>query len=162
MSIAAFYRTWVPVVPRYTYFQDGDSVEVFGPTVYFKGNIQPWKSGLNLDISQVGIVFSDFLRFYSKQKVTFVTPPEVNPDPGVTVAVVWWFWFKGRWYNTQGEQDWSVAGRAPKHFQYLGKFTSNDQPEVGEPTPFPELVDAFALVVSELHQLTPLVIQAIN
>lgn len=158
MSIPAFYRTWVPVVPRYTYNFEGDTVEVFGPTVYYKGNIQPWKSGLNLDITQVGIVFSDFLRFYSKQKVTFERPVGV-PD---SAALVWWFWFKGRWYNTQGEQDWSVAGRAPKHFQYLGKFNSGDQPAVGEPTPFPELVDAFALIVSELHQLTPLVIQAIN
>ena len=158
MSIAAFYRTWVPVVPRYTYFSEGDDVTTYGPTVYFKGNIQPWKSGLNLDITQVGIVFSDFLRFYSKGKVTFVRPVGVPAD----AALVWWFWFKGRWYNTQGEQDWSVAGRAPKHFQYLGKFASNDQPAVGEPTPMPELVDAFALVVAELHNLTPLVIQAIN
>lgn len=43
-----------------------------------------------------------------------------------------------------------------------GLYSASDQPEgIGEPTPLPELVDEFEAIVSELHILTPLILEVL-
>ena len=43
MSIAAFYRTWIPFVTTYTYLSEGSPVFVTTEPYFIKGNIQPFK-----------------------------------------------------------------------------------------------------------------------
>lgn len=161
MSIAALYRNWLPFTQRYTYFDGGESVEGFLPLVYIKGNVQPWKQGLLGSLTEVGTIYKDYKTLYIKKEPVF----DFSGVPvGATLdenPIVYW---DGKWFNVQGNQDWTTAGRAPKHFKYLAirrTVGPGDDP-IPDPTPLPELVEAFELVVSELHILTPIVINAIT
>jgi hypothetical protein len=161
MSIAAFYRNWFPFTQRYTYFDEGDLVEGFLPLVYVKGNIQPWKQGLIGTLTETGVIYKDYKSLYLKNFPVFDTS---GVPVGATLdenPVVYW---DGKWFDVNGNQDWTSPGRAPKHHKLLcirRPVGPGDDP-IPDPTPIPELVDAFELIVSELHQLTPLVIQGIT
>ena len=56
MSIAAFYRNYVPFVQAYSYNQSGRPVEVQTPPTWVKVNVQPYKQGLQFDLTQTGII----------------------------------------------------------------------------------------------------------
>lgn len=161
MSIAAFYRNWFPFTQRYTYFDEGDVVEGFLPFVYVKGNVQPWKQGLITDITEVGTVYKDYKTLYLKKEPVF----DFSGVPvGATLEENPIVYIDGNWFNVNGNQDWTTPGRAPKHHKYLcirRTIGPGDNP-LPTPTPLPELVDSFERIVSELHQLTPIVIQGIT
>lgn len=161
MSIAAFYRNWLPFTKRYTYYDEGLAAQGFLPCVFVKGNVQPWKQGLITDLTQVGIIYKDYKTIYVKNEPVF----DMSGLPaGATLEenpIVFW---DGKWFDVQGNQDWTTAGRAPKHYKYLAirrTIGPGDDP-IPEPTPLPELVNAFELIVSELHQLTPIVIEGLT
>lgn len=160
MSIAAFYRNWFPFTQRYTYFDEGEAAEGFLPFVYVKGNEQPWKSGLISDLTEIGTIYKDYRTLYVKQAPTFdysSVPVDAVLEENPIVYV------GGSWFNVQGAQDWTKAGRAPKHYKYLciRRTISPGEDPIPEPIPLPELVDSFELIVSELHLLTPIVIEGI-
>ena len=161
MSIAAFYRNWLPFTQRYSYYKEGDPAVGFLPYVFVKGNVQPWKQGLVSDLTQVGIIYRDYKTIYVKNKPEFDLsglPPDAVLEENPIV-----FW-DGYWFNVQGNQDWTTAGRAPKHYKYLAirrTIGPGDEP-IPEPTPIPELVSSFELIVSELNLLTPIVIEGLN
>lgn len=159
MSIAAFYRTWVPTVSRWVYYdQQGQAVETYTDFKYYKGNIQPFKKGFGVEDNNTGeLVFHEHLLLYTREEVAFEPPPSL--PPGITDAEMTfrWFYFDGKWYTIQGDENWSVSGRAPKHYKYSGKYQSGQGyvgGDVGDPVPLPELVSEFEAVVRELNQVS--------
>lgn len=158
MSIAAMYRTWVPTVSRWGYLdQLGDFVEVYSEFKYYKGNIQPFKKGFGLEDNVTGeLLFLEYLLLYTREEVAFEQPSSI-PETEDADMVFRWFYFDGKWYTIQGDENWSVSGRAPKHFKYSGKYQSGQGyvgNDVGDPVPLPELVSEFEAVVRELNQLS--------
>lgn len=165
MSIAAFYRNWVPFVTTYGHYVDGDFITVTTAPYFVKGNIQPFKQGTMFTLDQ-------FSTSYKNYRTLFLRHAPVYPDlPSDAEQVKTYAYIEGKtqvgdangWYVIIANKDYTKAGRAPKHYEYYGLYTTTDQPEgVGVPTPMPELVDSFEAVVRELHILTPIVIEAIN
>jgi len=160
MGIKAFYRNWVGVVGKYTYTQANRTEEVFTDIKYYKGNIQPWKEGMGqFNSGGGGFVFEDFNLLYTKSDVTFEEPDGIPPTATNITFFQWWFFHNGKWYFVKGDEDWSYAGRQPKHHKYYGQYLSGQEDiidDVGVPIPLGELVDQFQNVVSELNQVSNL------
>jgi hypothetical protein len=165
MSIAAFYRNWLPFVITYGTFVEGDFVTVVTPPVFVKGNIQPFKSGTLLTLSEVGIAFKNYRTLYLRN----LPPMPELPEGASTVKA--YVWLEGNtiigapkgWYVVTSSKDYTLAGRAPKHYEMTALFSASDQPpDTGEPTPLPSLVDEFESIVSELHILTPIVLEVLT
>ena len=73
MSIAAFYRNYVPFVQAYSYNQSGRPVEVQTPPTWVKVNVQPYKQGLQFDLTQTGIIFSNWKTVYARTIPVFLS-----------------------------------------------------------------------------------------
>lgn len=157
MSIAAFYRTWVVFTRSYSYYEKGVAKTGYLPFEYIKGNVQPWKQGVVTNLTEVGVIYKDYRTLYLKKQPTLST---TGIPAGAVVSENPLVYFEGNWYDVQGGQDWTLAGRAPKHFKYLC-IRNNPGPgsaAIPEPTPMPMLVESFTAIVNELNQLTPLVV----
>jgi len=159
MSISAFYRTWVPTVSQWGYYNmTGDFVEVYSDFKYFKGNIQPFKKGYGLENTTTGsLLFLEYYLLYTREEVAFEQPSSIPAEATDVEMVYRWFYFDGKWYTIQGDENWAVSGRAPKHFKYSGKYQSGQGyvgNDVGDPVPLPELVSEFEAVVRELNQVS--------
>ncbi len=159
MSIKAFYRNWVGTVGKYSYrdASTGRTENVYTEFSFFKGNIQPWKEGMGNFSSDGVFIFRDFNLLYTKADVTFEAPDTIPSNATAVTLIDWWFYTEGKWYLVQGDENWTRAGRNPKHYKYYGQYISGQEDimnDVGEPTPFPELVDQFENVVMELDQVS--------
>lgn len=169
MSIAAFYRNWVPFVTTYGYYVEGDFVTFTTDPFFVKGNIQPFKNGTLFTLEQYGTVYKNYRTLYLKDLPQFGNLPpqatqiktyayiEGNTQVGFTQG----------WYVITAAKDYTLAGRAPKHYEFDALYTATDQPgpegnPLGKPIPFPTLVDNFEAVIRELHQLTPIVIEELT
>ena len=64
MSIAAFYRTYVPFVRTYSYYSEGNNVEVQTPPTWVKINLQPFKQGVQLDAAATGNIYKNWKTAY--------------------------------------------------------------------------------------------------
>lgn len=163
MSIAAFYRNWIPVVGKWTYFSGGRGEEVFTEFKYYKGNVQPFKDGFGVANTSSGVLnFYDYLLLYTKEEITFEPPPpEDIPADAIELALTFkWFYVNGKWYTVTGDENWTYAGKAPKHFKYSGQYQSGSDyvgGDVGDPIPIPDLVSEFESVISELNQMTNII-----
>lgn len=171
MSIAAFYRNWVPFVTTYSYYDDdtGENVIVTTEPYFVKGNIQPFKQGTMFSLAEYGTSYKNYRTLYLKKTPVYIDlPPDVS-------QLKTYAWVSGDsqvgqqqgWYVIIASKDFTKAGRAPKHYVFDCIYTATDQPgpegsPLGEPVPFPELVDSFEAVIRELHELTPLVIEEIS
>lgn len=164
MSIAAFYRSWLPFVVSYGTYIEGVWTEVTSPPFFVKGNIQPFKSGAMLTLAEAGIAYKNNRTLYLRKL------PELPTLPLDADAVKTYVWIDGNtllgeakgWFVVTTSKDYTKANRAVKHYEMTALYASDDQPDgVGEPTPLPELVDEFELIVNELHILTPLVLEVI-
>ena len=162
MSIAAFYRSWLPFVVSYGTYVEGVFVTVTSAPFFVKGNIQPFKSGTMLTLEEAGIAYKNRRTIYLRNL------PELPTLPPNAQAVKTYVWIDGNtvlgeakgWFVVTTSKDYTKAGRAIKHYEMTGLYTATDQPRgIGEPTPLPELVDEFELIVSELHILTPFVLE---
>lgn len=164
MSIAAFYRSWLPFVVSYGTYVAGEFVTVTSPPFFVKGNIQPFKSGTMLTLAEAGVAYKNNRTIYLRNL------PVLPSIPADAQAVKAYVWIDGNtvlgeskgWFVVTTSKDYTKAGRAVKHYEMTGLYTATDQPEgIGEPTPLPELVDEFESIVSELHILTPILIEVL-
>lgn len=161
MSIAAFYRTFVPFVRAYSYFDNdtGNNVDVETPPTWVKVNLQPFKQGIQLDVTQTGNIYKNWKTAYAR---TIPVYDLENIPPQATLNGEYFF-YNGQWFAVTADQDWTTAGRAPKHYKYLAiAQTGQGSIQWPEPVPFGQLVENFEAVIRELHQLTPLVIEELN
>lgn len=164
MSIAAFYRSWLPFVVSYGTYVEGEFTTVTSPPFFVKGNIQPFKSGAMLTLEEAGIAYKNNRTIYLRNL------PELPTLPPDAQSVKTYVWIDGNtligeakgWFVVTTSKDYTKAGRAIKHYEMTGLYSAKDQPQgIGEPTPLPGLVDEFELIVSELHILTPLLLEVI-
>ncbi len=124
MGIKAFYRTPVAYVVTYGAYVNGIWTED-SEYVWTTCNVQPCKEGLVLNISDIGKYYSGHKKFYFKSK------PEVTLPDGAEEDAVY-IYYNNEFYQVQGNQDWSVSGRAPKHFKFMG-IVADPQPDIEEP-----------------------------
>lgn len=154
MSIAAFYRQWVPFISEYSLANNPD---IKSEIVWVKGNVQPFKKGQLLDYTEYGIIIKNYRTLYTR-----LEPKYSVPIPEGYRKTRDLFFHKGRWYATNSYEDFTTSSRAPKHLKWMGVALSDSaQEEYPQPIPFGELVSSFEEVVRELEQLTPLVLQEI-
>lgn len=166
MSIAAFYRNWVPFVTTYGYYVDGDWVAFTTAPYFVKGNIQPFKQGTMFSLEQYGTSYKNYRTLFLRHA------PLYNDLPPQAEQVQTFAYIEGNtqvgsvsgWYTIIASKDYTTAGRAPKHFEYDCLYTPPTPGEtpIPPPVPMPELVDMFEAVIRELHILTPLVIEEIS
>jgi hypothetical protein len=156
-----FYRNWVGVVGRFSYRELGDLKEAFTEVEFVRGNLQPWKDSVGALNSSSGVfIFEDYFLLYTRKKLEFEQPESIPEDAEGVTFDGWWFFYDNKWYNVLGDEDWSQAGRNPKHQKYYGKYASGNADiieGVGVPIPLAELVDNFELIVSELEQVSNLI-----
>ena len=149
MSIAAFYRTYIPFVQNWSYYDRGDPVNVQTQPTWVKVNIQPFKQGLMFDMTDVGAIYSDWKTIYARSIPEF----EVEGFPPDAKLLGTYAYFGGRWFAVTATQDWTTAGRAPKHYKYLAvASTGSGAISWPEPIPFASLVENFEAAVRELQQ----------
>lgn len=169
MSIAAFYRSWVPFVTTYGYYSEGDFITVTTDPYFVKGNIQPFKQGTLFNLADYGSSYKNYRTLFLRKL------PQYIDLPAGAQQVKTYAWISGNsqvgqqegWYVVIASKDYTKAGRAPKHYEFDALYTATDQPgpegsPLGEPVPFPELVDRFEAVIRELHTLTPIVIEELT
>lgn len=169
MSIAAFYRTWIPFVTTYGMYVGGNFVTFTTSPYFVKGNIQPFKQGTMFTLADYGSSYKNYRTMFLRKLPIFEDLPEGAQQ------VKTYAWITGDtqigqqqgWYVVIASKDYTKAGRAPKHYEFDALYTSTDQPgpegsPLGEPVPMPELVDAFEAVIRELHELTPIVIEELT
>lgn len=169
MSIAAFYRNWVPFVTTYGMYVEGDFVTFTTEPYFVKGNIQPFKQGTLFNLADYGSSYKNYRTLYLRKL------PQYEDLPEGASQVKTYAWITGNsqvgqqegWYVVIASKDWTKAGRAPKHYEFDALYTATDQPgpegsPLGEPVPFPDLVDQFEAVIRELHTLTPIVIEELT
>ena len=149
MSIAAFYRTYVPFVESYAYYESGREVESQTPPTWVKVNVQPYKQGLQLDLEQTGIIFSNWKTVYARSIPVF---DRENIPQNATLTGTYAY-IQGRWFAVTATQDWTTPGRAPKHYKYLA-VASTGQGAITWPEPIPlgTLVEDFEKAVREIQQ----------
>lgn len=159
MSIAAFYRTYVPFVQSYSYFSEGDPVEVQTPPTWIKVNIQPWKTGIVLDLETQGTIFKDWRAVYARTIPVY----DMTGIPEGATLLGTYYYYGGQWFTATATQDWTTPGRAPKHYKYQA-IASTGQGAITWPEPIPlaTLVEQFENVVWELQQVTPLIVEVLN
>ena len=166
MSIAAFYRNWVPFVTRYGYYSGGDFISVITQPYFIKGNIQPFKQGTMFTLDQFATSYKNYRTLYLRNAPDF---PDLPPE---ATQVETFAYIEGNtqvgsaagWYTVIASKDYTQAGRAPKHYQYDCLFvtTTPGETPIPPPVPMPDLVDAFEAVIRELHELTPIVIEELT
>lgn len=122
MSIAAFYRTEIPMVQEWGYYESGTFKKSFSDIVYTKGNVQPWKEGERVNNPAGGVYFSEYTIIYIKEIPEFTTtlPPDIDSLALVGTRV----WIEDRWFNITGTQNWRRAGRGPKHYKLQANYTT--------------------------------------
>lgn len=163
MSIAAFYRNWVPFVTTYGRYVSGVFVTFTTKPYFVKGNIQPFKQGTLFNLADYGSSYKNYRTLYLRKLPIYAD----LPTDAAQVKTYAWIsgdsqaGQQGGWYVVITSKDWTKAGRAPKHYEFDALYTASDQPKsegspLGEPVPFPDLVDQFEAVIRELHQLTQL------
>lgn len=159
MSIAAFYRSYIPLVATYTILSEGRQVLYYTPPQWMKCNMQPFKQGFMTELTEVGNIWRDWKVLYMRQQPVFdLTDIPEEASYSSTHA-----YYEGRWYAITATQDWSTAGRAPKHLKYLAVAVKTpDAPEIPVPVPLGTLVDRFEAAVRELQQVTDIVEQLIG
>lgn len=149
MSIAAFYRTYVPFVRTYSYYDEGDNVEVQTPPTWVKINLQPFKQGIQLDVTQTGNIYKNWKTAYARTIPVY----DLSGIPSGATMNGEYFYYKGQWFAVTADQDWTTPGRAPKHYKYLA-IASTGQGAITwpEPVPLGTLVDEFEAAVREIQQ----------
>lgn len=160
MSIAAFYRTWLPVVAHYTYMDTGRPENYYTPVTYIKGNIQPWKAGEAVQpLTGGGLQFNDYQLAYIKKEPVF----DLTNLPAGAKFVRLFTYLDNKWFAIMNNQNWTRAGRAVKHNKWFISATSGaTAPSIPTPTPFGELVDSFDSAIRELQQVTPILTEQLN
>lgn len=149
MSIAAFYRTYVPFVRTYSYYSEGSPVEVQTPPTWVKINLQPFKQGIQLDVTQTGNIYKNWKTAYARTIPVY----DLSGIPSGATMNGEYFYYNGQWFAVTADQDWTTAGRAPKHYKYLAiAQTGQGAITWPEPVPLGTLVDEFEAAVREIQQ----------
>ena len=152
MSVKALFRTDVAFVETYSYWFEGNSVIWVTPIAWTKGNLQPYKQGIMTDLTNAGLVFTDWRVLYIKNKpnLDYTNRPT---DPTLAKGLTY-FYYGGSWYAVTGDQDWRMQARGVKHYKLLA-VKSKDTPDGldANPKPVADLVDDFEQVVIELEQV---------
>ena len=160
MSTKALYRTNVAIVETYSGYIDGEPAVWVSPIAWTKGNLQPYKQGIMQSIDEAGLQFTDWRVLYIKSfpEVDYSTKPNEITHESKT-----YFYYEGRWYDVQGEQDWAMQARGVKHYKLLA-VKSKQPPEslVGELTPTANLVENLEYAVNELAQVNNTAKEVIN
>jgi|SRR5690554_220890 len=154
MSIAAFYRTYIPFMEVHSYYEGGKPKFWLTPPTWVKSNLQPFKQGLMGSLTDVGTIYTDWKTLYVR------TPPEydLSGKPSTAEYMRTVVYIGGRWFDVTATQDWTTAGRAPKHLKYIAVATTvPDGAEWPEPIPLASLVAEFESAVRELQQTTVIV-----
>lgn len=149
MSIAAFYRNYVPFVQEWTYFSFGETVTTQTPPTWVKVNIQPFKQGLMSNLTGYGTVYNDWKTIYARVIPVF----DLEGIPPTAALNGTYAYYNGRWFAVTATQDWTTPGRAPKHYKYLA-VASTGQGAITwpEPVPLGTLVEDFEAAVREIQQ----------
>lgn len=166
MTIAAFYRTSIPCVQAYSYILSGRAVTVYTEVNYINSNVQPYKQGNTLvqagaDLAGI-FYYTNYQTVYTKNQPSLPYPASALP-PGATLLTPgkFYFWYKKRWYVKIADQDFTEAGKAPKHYKWFGTASATDVPNV--PAPLEESsVKAFESVTTKLHMVNIFQVQPIN
>lgn len=162
MSIAAFFRTSLPCVQAYSYQLSGRPVTVYTEVVYTSGNVQPMKQGYTLNMNDNSLFyFTNYQTIYTKIPPLLPYPAGTLP-PGATLLTPgkFYIWYKKKWYVKTGDQDWTEAGRAPKHYKWYA-VSSTDVPAVPDPLEESSVI-AFEAVTTKLHMVNIYKVQPIN
>lgn len=165
MTIAAFYRTPLPCVQAYSYMLSGRPVTVYTEVVYINANVQPYKQGntlVNGGEDSAGIFYyTNYETVYTKNQPNLPYPADALP-PGATLLTPgkFYFWYNKKWYVKVGDQDWTDAGRAPKHYKWFGT-ASTDVPAVPDPLEESSVI-AFENITTRLHMVNIFQVQPIN
>lgn len=159
MSIAAFYRNYIPFVQQWSYFDFGETVTAQTPPTWVKSNIQPFKQGLMFNLTEVGTVYNDWKTIYTRVIPVF----DLEGIPPTATLNGTYAYYNGRWYAVTATQDWTTPGRAPKHYKYLA-VASTGQGAITwpEPVPLGTLVENFEAAVRELQQTSIVFTQLIQ
>lgn len=154
MSIASFYRTHVPFMEIHSYYEGGKAQFWLTPPTWVKGNLQPFKQGLMGDLTDVGVIYTDWKTLFVRTTPVFDLTG--LPEQALYTRTV--IFIGGRWFEVTATQDWTTAGRAPKHYKYLAVATTAPEgTEWPEPVPLASLVAKFEAAVRELQQTTVIV-----
>lgn len=154
MSIAAFYRTYIPFIEIHSFYSGGKAQFWLSPPTWVKGNLQPFKQGLMMNMADVGAIYTDWKTLYVRKTPEFDLTG--RPEQAEYLRAV--VYINGRWFDVTATQDWTTAGRAPKHYKYIAVATTVPDGEVWpEPVPLASLVARFESAVRELQQTTVIV-----
>lgn len=149
MSIAAFYRTYIPFVQEWSYYDRGVAVNAQTVPTWVKVNVQPFKQGLMFDLKDVGTVYNDWKTIYTRVIPVY----DLEGIPKTATLNKTYAYYNGKWYAVTATQDWTTPGRAPKHYKYLAVApTGSGAITWPEPIPFATLVENFEAAVRELQQ----------
>lgn len=152
MSVKALFRTDVAFVETYSYYFEGNPVAWVTPIAWTKGNLQPYKQGIMTDLTNAGLVFTDWRVLYIKNKpnLDYTNRPT---DPTLEKGLIY-FYYGGAWYAVTGDQDWRMQAKGVKHYKLLAvKSKATPDGLDANPTPVADLVDDFEQVVIELEQV---------
>lgn len=154
MSIAAFYRTELPMTQAWSYYKDGKAQTFFSPIEYTKGNVQPWKEGEKVNNPAGGVYFSEYSIVYLKNIPVFEVP--VIPGAQDIQQGSTYIFIDNRWNTITGKQNWRRAGKGPKHWKIQTVAMPTQTPENQIP-PTPEIsmrtVESFQNETYELEQV---------
>lgn len=151
MAINNLYRTWIP------FYRNLSNTSPYEGPIWVKGNIQPYKTEASVysnDGSFIEVRQESFRRVFIKD-----FPFEIeggNDAPRYS----YFFVDDGNTYRINNIENWTKAGRAPKHYQLESRIASaNGWPDVPEPIPTADLVSKFERAVNRLTQ-TALIFEA--
>lgn len=153
MSIAAFYRTEIPMTTVWSYLEDGYAQKSYSPIQYMKGNVQPWKEGEKLVNPAGGVYFSEYSIVYLKEFPEF-EPPTLSPGAQDLQQGQTYIYVDDRWNTVLGKQNWRRAGRGPKHWKMqIAAVPNQSTTEIPTPETSIRTVEAFQNETYELEQV---------
>lgn len=145
MSKKGLFRTHVALVTVVSEWVDGEPVLVAN-TVWTKGNLQPYKQGISIELTEAGYRYNDWRILYLKDMPVF----SVEDAPQLSYFVV-----NEEWYLIQSKQNWTTQAKGAKHYKLIGQKTP--KPDfVNMTMTIGELAQDFENAINELDQATKL------
>lgn len=134
MSKKGLFRTHVAIVK-------GTNV------VWTKGNLQPYKQGISMELADAGYRYNDWRILYLKDMPVYSIEEELSQ--------LGYFVVDGEWYLIQSKQNWATQAKGAKHYKLIGQKTAKSD-LVNMTMTIGELAQDFENAINELDQATKL------
>lgn len=158
MSKKALYRNRVAILDTYQKTSSSQGQLFWSPEILWtKGNVQPYKAGIEGSVSPDGVFFSDWRVLYVKE----LPPFDLSKKPVGYEKARSYYWYEGNWYFIQSKQEWETQARGVKHLTLIGELTGDFLDAPPDLTPLSKLVNSFERVTKEL-KLTSTVTKGIK